>query len=513
MPDDALFPGTAELAAWIETIVGQGIRRPGYPADQWAEQWIAERLRACGVPDVAFEPVPLPAWLPESARLRVRSANGESAEFEGFPLPYTAPARDLTARLTRQGDPDAAGTLVVDELGLDAIPQRLIREMATSCHDPLGEFDELVQVVPLGPRGPLVMEPAMEAGAAGFIGALTGMPWETRDYYLPYDAVRRPVPGVWLSPADSARLLALMDSGPCVGQLTVEARIEPTTSHNVVGVLPGASPHTVIVASHHDAPWASAVEDASGICLVLAVASYFAALPAQDRPHSLVFLLTAGHMAGAAGTRAFIDQHRALLADTVLEVHLEHAALRCEARDGALVPTTDPEVRWWFTSQSPVLEGLVSDALAAEDLRRSLVLRPDLFSPMPPTDGAYFHPEGVPLVHFLSAPMYLFDSADTVDKVDLASMIPLARAAVRVIEGTAGLTPEGVRSSVRIPGTGALLQRLAGDGGRTAAADEPRDGGPDQRHADDEQAEVAPRHRAEGHQQVSVRPREHRQAR
>jgi hypothetical protein len=74
-----------------------------------------------------------------------------------------------------------------------------------------------------------------------------------------------------------------------------------------------------------------------------------------------------------------------------------------------------------------------------------LVLRPDLFSPMPPTDGAFFHPAGVPLVHFLSAPMYLFDPADTLDKVDRESLVPLARAAARIIEGTAGLSPDAFR--------------------------------------------------------------------
>lgn len=65
---------------------------------------------------------------------------------------------------------------------------------------------------------------------------------------------------------------------------------------NVTGTLPGRSDQWVIVASHHDAPWASAVEDASGV---------------------------------------------------------------------ALVPTADPEPRWWFTTQDPRLERLVHDTLVA----------------------------------------------------------------------------------------------------------------------------------------------------
>ena len=47
---------------------------------------------------------------------------------------------------------------------------------------------------------------------------------------------------------------------------------ETITSYNIVGELPGADERAVIIGSHHDGPWASAVEDGSGIALVLAQA-------------------------------------------------------------------------------------------------------------------------------------------------------------------------------------------------------------------------------------------------
>lgn len=447
MLDETKLPSAEEMLEWIEAIVGQGIRRPGYPADTWTEGWITDKLRAAGVTDVRAEPVPLDSWWPRSATVQVQRTDSESpaVEFHGCALPYTAATAGLTAPLIRPGDPGSAGAIVVDELALQEIPQHLLRDAATGHYDPGGEFDTLTQIVPLGPLGPEVLEPALAAGAAGFIGALTGMPWETRDYYLPYDAVHRPLPALWLSPRDSASLLALMDSGPCTATIRVDAEIRPVTSANIVGRLSGASGHTVIVASHHDGPWASAVEDATGIAMVLAAATYFAALPIEQRPHDLVFLLTAGHMAGAAGTRAFIADHPAMLTDTVLQLHLEHAALRCEPVDGRLIPTGAPEVRWWFTTPAAELEKLVGTAISREGLHRSLILKPDTFTPMPPTDGAFFHPEGVPLVHFLSAPMYLFDSCDTLDKVDRGALVPLTRAAIRIIEGTRDRTPGSFR--------------------------------------------------------------------
>ncbi|MBA2895436.1 M28 family peptidase [Nonomuraea soli] len=420
---------------WIETIVSRGIRRPGYPADDWVAAWALERFAEFGLHDVRLEPVDLPVWRPVSASLEVHldSDRATSVRVEAFALPYTTPEAAVTAPVGREVVP---GAIVVPEYTFTELPQFYVRDLAKAVHDPEGVFDSLVQTLPFQLDYLDVIQGAIDGGAAGFAGALTGVPWETRDYYVPYDAVQRDIPAVWLSGGDARRVLALVDSGPCTGTLAVSSETGPAVSHNVIGTLPGRSDQWVIIGSHHDAPWASAVEDASGIALVLAAARYWAGVPEEERPHNLLFLLTAGHMAHAAGTRAFISEHRAMLGDVVLQLHLEHAARRCEVVDGALVPTDDPEPGWWFTS--PGLEGLVAEALAAEDLRRSFVLPPEVFSPMPPTDGAFFHPEGVPLVHFLSAPMYLFDSADTVDKVHAESLEPLTRAAIRIVEGTAG---------------------------------------------------------------------------
>ncbi|QKV96763.1 hypothetical protein HUT19_37915 [Streptomyces sp. NA02950] len=82
----------------------------------------------------------------------------------------------------------------------------------------------------------------------------------------------------------------------------------------------------------------------------------------------MLFVLTSGHMAGAAGTQAFIAAHPELFPEVVLEMHLEHAAREAVVVDGEVVPTDDPEVRWWFTTRAPRLERLVAESIAAEDL-------------------------------------------------------------------------------------------------------------------------------------------------
>lgn len=85
-------------------------------------------------------------------------------------------------------------------------------------------------------------------------------------------------------------------------------------------------------------------------------------------------------------------------------------------------------------------------AIHAEDLRRSYIVPPTIFGQRPTTDGADFHLAGVPLVQFLTAPFYLFDALDTLDKVDRTSLLPISRAAIRIIESTANVTAAAMRA-------------------------------------------------------------------
>jgi hypothetical protein len=384
----------------------------------------------------------LTAWLEDDP--------GTILQLTGSPLPYSASTGGLEARLAPLYEPGSVeGMLGVDRIELLSLPQTLMLQEATYVHDPDGDFVDLVQRLPFAAETQSVMRSAVDRGAAGYIGLLSGVPWETRDYYVPYDAVRWPLPGAWFSRADAAQLTDLQKQGTVRARLVSEGEARQAASHNVVGTLPGRSDEWVIVGSHHDGPWASAVEDASGVALVLAQAAHWSRVPCERRPHNMLFLVTAGHMSGAAGTSAFIAAHDDLLAKVVVEVHLEHAAAACEADgNGRLRATDQPEPRWWFTSRNPRLESAVIDALQRHDLRRSLVLRPTVFAPFPPTDGGLFHLSGVPLVSFLTAPMYLFDSQDTVDKVHLPTLEPLSLAAIDIIASTAGVTAASMRAGV-----------------------------------------------------------------
>ncbi len=445
-----LIPAEPQIYSWIEEVFSHGVRRPGYDADRWAEAWIARQFRAFGLERVRTEPVELPYWEPQRGALTVE-AGGAALDLDCFPLPHTADADGIEAPLAvydASAPERVRGAIALCDTPLMRTPQLLMRALATSVYDPDATFDRTTHILPFSNLFQDVTRPAVDAGAAAFIGVLSGYPGDSRDYYVPYDGEYRPLPAAWVRGSDGARIAGMMRAGDARARLSVTSRREPITSYNIIAELPGADDETVIIGSHHDGPWASAVEDASGIALVLAQASYWSRVPREERPHRLVFLLNAGHMAGGAGARAYCAGHQAELARVVLEVHLEHTAREFGDGGGVLAPTGEPETRWWFTSRNPALESHVRGAIEAEDLRRSMIMPPDAFGPRPTTDGGEFHLHGVPLVNFLTAPFYLFDAMDTLDKIDRPSLAPVTRAAVRIIGSTAGVSAAAMRAGV-----------------------------------------------------------------
>ncbi len=456
---NALVPDGLTIFNWIETIFARGVRRPGYAADQWTEDFCLERFRQLGLEQVRLEPVTLPYWEPLESALIVR-ANGREWRLRCFSLPHSAttdgdglerplvPWRDETPSAVR-------GAIALVDVSLMRTPADFPLMLASAItgevdtnwrrYDPVHTLTGANQLLPFSQHFMTVMDKPLAAGAVGFVGVLSDYPGNSHSYYVPYDGVTRSIPGVWISGTDGARLRQLCGAGPAHCTLVNRAIRHDIMSYNVVGELPGPDDDIVIVGSHHDGPWSSAVEDASGVSLVLAQATYWSRIPPSERPHRLVFLLNAGHTAGGAGVHAFIDRHSAELARVVLEVHLEHAANEILERDGELIATGHPEPRWWFTSRLARLEDIVREAIVAEQLERSMILPPDVFGPMPTSDGGPFHLAGVPLVNFLTAPFYLFDAIDTLDKIHRQSLVPLTRAAIRLIASTGGVSPAAMR--------------------------------------------------------------------
>lgn len=464
----------ATMLEWISAIERQGIRRPGYAADEWVERWGRDRFIEFGLQDVRLEPFEVLRWEAKSWSLAVwpRGGQDKTVMLSAWPVPLSAEAAGLTGelQLTDADTAIRAGSIAVERYRLMEFSQQRMRDqVARWHHDPDGDFDTLDQTVPMGRRFQHVLEPAIAAGARAWLGILD-FPWQGDRYYVPYDARPRDIPGLYLSRANGDRLLSLMRQGPTEARISVHRELRESVSHNVVGVLPGQSDEWILIGTHHDGPWNSAVEDASGVAMVLAQAQYWARVPAEQRPHNMMFLLQGGHMSHGAGLHHTAKTYaEPLRTKVVAAIHLEHVAREATISDGQLVPTEKPEVRWWFTSYMPALERLVAEAICSHDLGRSLMMPPYGWpkpeATRPPTDASLFFPT-TPAVSFLPAPMYLFDPADRPDMVHGDSLEPVTAAVIDIVRGLEGIDAASLRASeYQPPGDRALpaCERRHGD--------------------------------------------------
>jgi Peptidase family M28 len=435
------------MAAWVKRLVHFGIRRPGYAGDHAAARWIKREFTRAGLRHVHLDPVPVNRWKPKRCRVTWWSNATPAAKARAscFALPFSQPRANLSATVVLDtGKNDINGAIgVVDDQFVE-IPQSVLAQQALAVVAPKAWVDTDQQPIPFGIRnGDLFSDffgPTMSRGGVGMIGILDGLGVDR--YYAPYTGKNVDLPAVWLGEAAGKRLTAAMAAGPTTATMTVTATRERATSANVVGTLPASSEKWVVVGSHHDAPWASAVEDASGIAQVLAQAQYWAGVPKAKRPHQLMFIATAGHMSGAAGSIAVLARYPKILDRTVLEVHLEHVARRAHMTPSGLEVTKQPETRWWFVTKRPDLQQLVVDALHAEGMHRDLVLPAVGFfgGDVPLSDAAPFSLAGVPVVSLITTPLYLFDPRDTVDKIDNRTTETVRDAATRMIAATKTLT-------------------------------------------------------------------------
>lgn len=122
-----LVPAEEQIYGWIEEVFRQGVRRPGYPADRWAEDWLQEKFRSFGLEHVRAEPVETPYWELLRSSLLVTRADGTTVDVPCFALPFSLPG-EVEAPLVLVGGSDVRGCVAMSNLKLLSLPHSLVRE-------------------------------------------------------------------------------------------------------------------------------------------------------------------------------------------------------------------------------------------------------------------------------------------------------------------------------------------------------------------------------------------------
>jgi hypothetical protein len=431
------------MMATVESIVAHGPRRPGSPGDLAVEADLAAHLESFGFESVRLEPIKISVWSEEKSQLEVVGPRGEIALLpEVRAIPYVAFTPEVGVEgplLFVESTRDlkgCRGAIVVAEIGFPPLKTKLLLGIAIDKHDPddtLPLVDHPATWVRLGWH---LYREAARRGAAGFVGILRDQPGGSCRMYAPYgyreaNVLDKPLPGIWVGRREGAELRRIATEGSARARLVVRGSKVDGMTHNVVGELPGSGldDEVVVLSCHHDSPYDSPVEDATGCAVVLALAERLA----RDRPlrRRLVVLFSAGHFYASIGTRTFIQEHRNdLVKRTALEVSIEHIALEAaEGPGGQLVPTGRPEATAMFVSFSRAIAGAVVDGARAHGLDRTILLPAE--GPLgnyPPTDGGDWFHAGVPVINCISNPVYLLTDDDALRWVDRARLPRVAAA-------------------------------------------------------------------------------------
>ncbi|MEV6357334.1 hypothetical protein [Streptomyces hydrogenans] len=466
-------PDSDQIFSWVRDLTAFSARGTQTLDDHRSVDYLCTRLRGFGLTDVQVQETESFHWHASRSALSVDgtfiphapvafSLDAGNGPFDGGNGngPFSTGPDGLTASFVDVGEgqeddfaeADIDGKIVMFNLRF-VLPRRALLDAGEFVHDP----HETITPADLDTANPYltnfedVVEQAIAQGAAGFVAVLA-------DYFDSHDirTEYKPditIPGLWVTKTAGARIRTLAKKGQPTATLRLEGERTATPARTVIGILPGCSSDTIMIQSHHDSAWEGGVEDASGTAEVLALAAYYSSLAREQRPKTLMFVLMDSHWTGYQAHRQFVETFitaPGLARRIVANVTLEHIAKQAEVGpDGQLLVFDRPEYRGIFENVSPPLKTAIDHAVAEHGLERTIRLNADELAPLLgelPTDAEFVFEAGIPTISLISGPLYLYDKADTLDKVYKPDLGPVARAFVDIVDHLAATPSELIGS-------------------------------------------------------------------
>jgi len=435
--DPATTPSKDYILRLTDDVYTIGERRPGSEADQATIKFLEMMLLASGFKQVYVEKSNFDYWEPVKWGITVQPGTEASWQPESFYVPYSGPAAAggteaevvYLGSISKPDWQDIEGKIVLVDIPPTDVSWDQMKLFSYMAYEPENALKGWAHPYPIGWMMKYISfyKQAEARHPAGIIGILRGYPEMGKfTYYAPYDGELRSIPGMYLLEEAGDKLKAQVAAAKTTARIELDARTAPGAgeSANVYAVLPGRSADAIIFHSHHDSPWRSGVEDSSGVGMVMALAGYYVQIPESERPFTMIFLLTGGHMVGGATNDAFIEKHR----DDIMKQALYDIAIEHISDD--YVPPAEPkggaEPRGVFITENPITVSLYAASVADAGLTRTLVFPTG--TPLGvPTDAQHFGRAGLPVVSMISGPVWLFDDDDTMERVHRPSLEPMAR--------------------------------------------------------------------------------------
>jgi Peptidase family M28 len=280
--------------------------------------------------------------------------------------------------------------------------------------------------------------------------AAVGIVYGVADNFAVWEGTRGR-PGFQIGWEDGKALRDLLGQGRPV---TVKYRVDSEMqrglkSASVWGSLKGATDEDILVVAHMDAYFEGAIDNGSGLAVMMGLAEHYAKIPQAQRRRSIRFLGSVGHHAGP-GTRWLHDNRETELSKTALIINLEHvAAVRTKywgphlRMSNAVAP-----MRWWVYG-SPKLLSLAVDAFKHFNVGLTADMDPNASGEI----GAI--ERDAPSMQVITSPEVKHTEQDSPEWVPAVGLEQIARAYARIIDDVNKLNRPDLLPAVRPDSTAA----------------------------------------------------------
>jgi hypothetical protein len=320
-------------------------RIPGTKYDRMTEDWVMGEFQKIGLQDVRRQELTMkPLWYPQSWKAEAMIGGKSFALASTFPINETTGTSPVgvTADAVWVGLGTAADLKGRDLKGKAAI--------AYSIPTPGGRDHSAAW------SG--AMKRLNDAGAS-LIFIVMGFPGNAVSN--PEGAAHAGAPTLTLSVDDGNMIRAAIERGEDVS-IHLIANIEERKGLKtgiVWGTLPGATDENILVMAHTDAFFEGALDNASGMAMMLEIARHYAAIPQAQRRRTITFLTTSDHHHGSVGVKWVHDHYD--FSKTAVIVNCEHPSQTLLYLLNAGIMTSNAvSARRWFVGGSDRLKTLVT---------------------------------------------------------------------------------------------------------------------------------------------------------
>ncbi len=197
---------------------------------------------------------------------------------------------------------------------------------------------------------------------------------------------------------------------------------------SVLGTLPGTTNEDIIVMAHIDAFFEGALDNGSGVAVMMGLLEHFAKLPQSQRRRNIRYKGTAGNHGGPSAGWLH-DEKDTELANTVLMFNLEHvSAVRTKYWGPHLRMTTAVSpMRWWVWG-SPGLMNIATQSFSRFNVGITADMDPNASGEMGSVS------RDAPSIQVITSPEVKHTEQDTAEWVPAVGMEQIARAYARIID-------------------------------------------------------------------------------